>query len=218
MFSKTLSRTLCCLFVVTLACGTLMAQGLKRAPKPTNPRFETAYVDKDSTRANITIFTNLGPTPSNLYDVIDGGYYVSGPLAIDNPVDQWIAMPFTNKIADHVTQIQAAIGYISGTKKLVMGIYTDNAGSVGTLLVQGQTANVPAAGVCCQVATVNVASTALNAATQYWVVAQEHPTAQDFEAVWQASNSSLIGGNVGQAGWFTFSGLVPAFAVKGTNP
>ena len=219
MSSKTLMRALCCLFVVTFACGMVMAQGLKIAPKPNHVTFVGAHVDHALPPANVTIFTNLGPTPTNNYNAAAGGYYVSGPLAVDNPTDQWIGLPFLNKQADHVTQIQTAIGWISGTKKVTLGIYTDNAGVVGTMLAQASTNHIPTSGTCCQLTQVNIPSTALLANTTYWVVATTDDTAApDFEAAWQASNQSNIGGDVGQGGWFTFSGLVPAVAVKGTNP
>jgi hypothetical protein len=219
MFSKTLMRALCCLFVVTFACGVLVAQELKVAPKPNHVTLVAPYVDHSLPPANVTIFTNLGPTATNNYNAAAGGYYVSGPNAIDNPTDQWIAIPFLNKQADHATQIQAAIGWISGTKKVNLGIYTDNAGVVGTMLAQASTTRIPTSGTCCQLAQVNIPSTALAANTTYWVVATtDDVAAPDFEAVWQPSNQANIGADVAQGGWFTFSGLVPAVAVKGTNP
>ena len=197
----------------------MLAQNLKVAPRQTNASRVIPYVENNNSRANITIFSNFGPTPTNLYNVVSGGYYVSGPLAIDNPTDQWIAIPFTNKVADHATQIQAAIGYTSGTKKVILGLYTDNAGAVGTLLAQASTTRIPNTATCCQVAQVNITPTALSAATQYWIVAStDDVAAPDFEGIFQPSNSANIGGDVAQGGWFTFNGLVPAAAVKGTNP
>lgn len=219
MSSKILMRALCCLFVVTFACGVMMAQGLKVAPKPDHVTIVAPYVDHSAPPANVTIFSNLGPTSTNNYNAAAGGYYVCGVSCAALLEDQWIAVPFFNKVADHATQIQAAIGYDSGTKKVTLGIYTDNAGVVGTMLVQASTNRIPNTGTCCQLAQVTIPSTALAAATQYWVVATSDDVgAPDFEGVWQASNQANIGGDVAQGGWFTFSGLVPAFAVKGTNP
>jgi len=219
MSKKSLIRALCCVFVVTFACGVVMAQGLKVAPKPDHVTFVGSQVDNSRPPANVTIFSNLGPTPTNNYNATAGGYYVSGPLAADNPTDQWIGVSFLNKVADHATQIQAAVGWISGTKKVVLGIYTDNAGLVGTLLASASTTKIPTSGTCCQLTQVNIPSTALAANTTYWVVASTDDTAApDFEGVFQATNQANIGGNVGNTSWFTFSGLVPAVAVKGTNP
>ncbi len=154
--------------------------------------------DNSKPPANVTIFSNLGPTATNNYNAAAGGYYVSGPLAADNPTDQWIGVSFLNKVADHATQIQAAVGWISGTKKVVLGIYTDNAGVVGTLLASASTTKIPTSGTCCQLTQVNIPSTALAANTTYWVVASTDDTAApDFEGVFQATNQANIGGDVG---------------------
>lgn len=224
MAGKTLTRTLCCLFVLTLACGTLFAQGLKVAPPASRSNVVKPYVDSNHTTANITIFSNLSSDPSNLYNVAVGGYYVCGMTCVDVGTDQWIAIPFTNKVADHAKQLQTAIGWISGTKKVKLGIFTDNPGvGPGTVLTggQGQTANIPTYGACCQLTQVNLpgAGVALTANTKYWLVATSDDTnAPDFEGAWVASYSSDIAGDVGNTGWGTFSGLVPAAAIKGTNP
>ncbi|HZP62129.1 MAG TPA: choice-of-anchor R domain-containing protein [Terriglobales bacterium] len=217
--SRNVTRILCCLFVLALACGTLMAQGPRIAPGSHNNSAVVPYVERFGSNATATIFSNLGPNNSDLYNDAVGGYYVTGPNAIDNPVDQWIGIPFTPKANSHATQLQAALGYISGTKRAVLALYTDNGGTAGTLIVQAETSAIPANGTCCQLAQVAITPTALTAGTQYWLVASSDDNrAPDFEAAWQPSNSANIAGDVGQAGWFTFSGLVPAGAVKGTIP
>jgi hypothetical protein len=218
MAVKPLVRTLCCVTLVVMASGALLAQELKKAP-PVHSNVVIPYVESDSGRANVTIFSNLG-TGTAVYNAAAGGYFVCGISCAALATDQWIALPFTNKVADHATQIQAAIGYDSGTKKVVLGIYTDNPGvGPGTLLVQGSTTTIPATGVCCQLAQVRLTPTALTANTKYWIVAtSDDVAAPDFEGVWQPTFQSDIGGDVSNGGWFTFSGLVPAAAVKGTNP
>jgi hypothetical protein len=207
--------TALCAVVVLMFATTLLAQDLKVAPA-VHTNAVIPYVEISN--ANISIFTNLGPTTTNEYNAAAGGYYVAGSSAADT-TEQWISIPFVNKGADHVTQIQAAIGYISGTKKVTLGIYTDNAGTTGTLLAQASTNKIPALGVCCQLVQVAIASTALAANTQYWVVASTDDTAApDFEGAWQPSNNANTGGDEAQSGWFTFSNLWPGVAVKGTNP
>jgi len=219
---KTLSRILCCVFVITLACGALFASDLKVAPPPQHAMFVQPFFDINPL-TNITIFTNLATDPTNLYNAAAGGYYVCGTTCADVGTDQWIGIPFTNKVADHATTLQAAIGYVSGTKRVNLGIYTDNPGvGPGTLLGMGAATNIPTSGMCCSLVQVKVGGTtgiALAANTKYWLVATSNDTqAPDFEGVWQASYTSDIAGDVTNAGWFTFSGLVPAGAVKGTNP
>ena len=51
-----------------------------------------------------------------------------------------------------------------------VGLYSDNAGVVGTLLATGHASTIPVFGTCCQLVTVNIKSTAVTAGTQYWIV------------------------------------------------
>jgi|SRR5581483_878922 len=218
MLKKVLFRTLCSLFVVTLACGALMAQNLKVAPRSAQVR----YIGPPSAAApNATafIFNNLGGPPTNLYNALSGGYYVCGSTCADIAQDQWIGLQFYNKTASHAGQIFAAIGYFSGTKKVNLGIYTDNGGVLGTLLAGGSTTNIPPANTCCQLASVSFTPVALAANTYYWVAATaDDVNASDFDSVWNPTNQANIGADVAQTGWFAFTGYVPGVAIKGTIP
>jgi hypothetical protein len=118
-----------------------------------------------------------------------------------------------------VTALQVAVGWISGTKLVDVGLYSDNAGVVGTALATGHSTHLPTFGSCCQLVTVNIASTAVTAGTQYWIVANSDDTnGPDLAAVWQSSNDANTGGDVALGGWFTFSNNLPAAAAKGTVP
>lgn len=222
MSGKRLTQILICLFVLAFACGTLMAQsgGLKAAPG-VRSNIVVPFVERNSSKAAATIFTNLGPTTSNLYNAAAGGYYEAGPANSVGISEQWIALPFTPRQNSHAKQLMAAVGWISGTKKVFLGVYTDAGGVVGTLLGQASTAAIPTSGVCCLLTQVALpgAGVALTANTPYWLVATTDDTAApDFTGVWQSSNNANTGGNVGLTGWFTFSNLWPAGAVKGTVP
>jgi len=208
-------RALSFLFVMTLASGILVAQELKSAHTARSSHVIATQADPATLK---TIYSNLGPTVTNNYNATTG-YYVLGPTNSLALSEQWIALPFSPKANSHVTVLQAAIGYISGTQRVNLGLYSDNAGVVGTLLAQGHTTSMGAFGVCCQTANVHIASTAVTAGTQYWIVATSDDTnAPDFTAVFEASNQSNIGYNVALGGWFAFSGNVPAAAAKGTVP
>jgi hypothetical protein len=212
-----LKRVLGCLFVMTLASGVLLAQDGLKVAHTTPSHSVTPY--KSSDPAGIkTIFSNLGPNASDEYNDATG-YYVLGP---DNSVglsEQWIALPFTPKANAHIVGLQVAIGLESGTSLVDVGLYSDSSGTVGTVLASGHSTNIPAFGSCCQLVGVPITPTAVTAGTQYWVVASSDDTnAPDFTGVFEASNQSNIAGDVGEAGWFTFSGNVPAVAVKGTIP
>lgn len=221
MVGKTFTRTLCCMFVLMLACGTLLAQS----------RPHTIHVNPNGRHitptalppANVTIFSNLGPTATDLYYSLNG-WIVTGPT---DPTfgEQWVSVPFVAKSNSHAKGVQAAVGYLAGTNKFVLGIYADAAGTVGAPLAQGNVINAPAFGSCCALVsrTFPGAGVVLTAGTQYWVVARSAPTgADDFEGAWAFSNS-VFGFNVTEAGW-TIDNLgdfglgQPAVAVLGTTP
>lgn len=209
-----LKRALGCFFVLTLASGILWAQGLKVAH--TTPSGHNTPANEPAGLK--VIYSNLGPTATNDYNDTEG-YYVLGPSNSVGDPEQWIGIPFTPKANAHVEVLQAAIGWESGTKVVDLGLYSDNAGVVGTVLASGHSTQIPTFGTCCQVVTVSITSTAVTAGTQYWLVATSDDThAPNFTGVFQSSNQANIGYNVGQAGWGTFNAEVPAGAVRGTIP
>jgi hypothetical protein len=212
-----LKRVVGSLLLSTLACGMLAAQN--SGAKVAHTVRQGAVTPAQETPSTLTtIYTDFGPTTTDYYNDTTG-YYVLGP---DNSVgdpEQAIGLPFTPRADSHVTQLQAAIGYISGTSVVEIGLYSDASGTPGTLLASGRSTKIPDFGACCTVVTVTIASTAVTAGTQYWIVASSDNThAPDFTGVWQASNLYNISGNESESGWFTFSANVPAGAAKGTVP
>jgi hypothetical protein len=168
------------------------------------------------------IFTNLGPNPSKLY-INGGGFYVAGNKAADVS-ELWEALPFNVTAAVHAKTLAAAIGYISGTKKVNLGIYSDDAGSVGTLLPggQGSTTDIPDWDVCCGLAQVTLPGAGVSLGPgRYWLVASpDDVTAPDFEGLWQMSSLAFDAvrypENLGN--WYTLSSLWLAAEITGTNP
>jgi len=211
-----LKRVVGSLLFSTLACGMLSAQnsGLKVA----HTVRQAAVTPAQETPATLqTIYTDFGPTTTDYYNDTTG-YYVLGPDNTVGDTQQAIGLPFTPKADAHVTQLQAAIGYISGTSAVDIGLYSDASGTPGTLLAAGHSTTIPDFGACCTVVSVNIVSTAVTAGTQYWIVASSDTHGPDFGGVWQASNLYNIAGNESDSGWFTFSANVPAGAAKGTVP
>jgi hypothetical protein len=207
---------------VAFASVAMAGNGLKSAPPVVHPNYIVANGAKNSPDAPTTIFNNLTTDPLALYDAISGGYYVAGPNNGVIATEQWIALPFKTKAAAvHAKSLQTAIGYISGTKQVRIRIFTDAGGVPGAALGGGSTTTVPDLGVCCGLAVVNIAGAgvALAANTQFWLVADHTAGALDFLGAWQATLvNDTIGGNVDSAGWFAFSGLIPAAKITGTNP
>ena len=65
-------------------------------------------------------------------------------------------LPFTAKANARVKTLAAAIGYLSGTKKVNLGMYSESDGTVRTLLpgCQGSTTAIPDFGERCQLTQV----------------------------------------------------------------
>lgn len=212
-----LKRALSGLFFLTLSSGVLLAQeaGLKVAHTVhTGPRVAMHQTPS----ALKVIFSNIGPNISDAYNDTTG-YYVLGP---DNSVglpEQAIGVPFTPRTASHVSELLLGVQWISGTRLVNVGLYSDSGGTVGTLLASGQSSAIPTFGTCCQVVDVTVPSTAISGGNQYWIVASSDDTnGADFTGVYVASNLANISGDVGLAGWSSFTTNTPAAAAKGTIP
>ncbi|HEY1676577.1 MAG TPA: hypothetical protein VGG04_02615 [Candidatus Sulfotelmatobacter sp.] len=210
-----LKRAFTGLIVLVLASGVVLAQNSKlKVAHTTHKGVRTAA---PTTLPKLTtIFSNLGPTPSNAYNDTTG-YYILGPSNSVGLSEQAIGVPFVPASPGYVKQLQVAVGWISGTSLVNVGLYSDNGGVVGTLLAGGSATIMPAFGTCCNIVTVNIASTQVLSGTQYWIVASPDDTnAPDFTGVFQASNLAVIGGDVAEAGWFSFTTNTPAAAAKGT--
>ena len=170
-------------WLAALIRGTKVATKAAKFPGPSHAK----AIAPDG---NVTIFKNLGPDPAagGFFD----GVQVSGNKA-PFTVEGWEALPFTPRANVHAKTLGAAIGYISGTKSVRLGIYADNGGTVGTVLPggQGSTSEIPNVGDCCELATVTLPGegVALTAGTQYWLVASpDNVNAPDFLGRWQSSN------------------------------
>jgi hypothetical protein len=210
-----LKRALSGLVFLTLASGVLLAQ----TPKIAHTVHTGAIQPMQKPSASSTvIYSNIGPSASDAYNDTTG-YYVLGP---DNSVglsEQAIGQPFTPKTSAHVTDLLVAVQWISGTKLVNVGLYSDSGGTVGTWLAGGESSAIPVFGSCCHVVDVAISSTAITGGQQYWIVASSDDTnGPDFTGVYDASNLANIAGDVGQEGWFSFTTNTPAAAARGTIP
>jgi hypothetical protein len=229
--NQTIKKISLTIVVAALAGGTLMAQTNARTVQQPGrvtilPHFPNVQIplredNSDSPDANILIAKNLGPA-GNLY-VIDNGWVVSGSAdpTFGGPFS--VGIQFRAKVNSHAKTLSAAITYFEGTKNLRLGIYTSNAGAVGTLIQDGFTTVIPNFGTCCQLATVNLSGlgAALTAGTDYFLVATAGST--DEALVWDflppvnggANGQSFSADGVTYDAEWTYYG---AYQVKGTNP
>ena len=211
-----LKRALSCLFFLMLASGLVLAQhsSLKVAHTTHTGPIKPARLNPAGT---MTLYSNLS-TPSAAYNDTTG-YYVLGLTNSVGLPEQFIGQPFIAQANAHVTMLQVAVQWESGTNMFKVGLYHDANGTVGSAMATAEAQNAPTFGTCCQLVTVKIPSTAITAGNQYWVVASaDDANAEDFTGVFDASNLANIAGDVGDAGWFSFTTNTPAVAVKGTIP
>jgi hypothetical protein len=229
--NPTIKKISLTIVVAALAGGTLMAQ--TKAPTVqqlgrviTLPHFPSVQIplredNSDSPDVNVLIAKNLGPA-GNTY-VIDNGWVVSGSAdpTFGGPFSVGIQFRSTGNF--HAKRLSAAITYFEGTKNLRLGIYTSNAGAVGTLIQDGFTTAIPNFGTCCTLATVSLSGlgAALTAGTDYFLVATAGSA--DEALVWDflppvnggANGQSFSSDGVTYDAEWTYYG---AYQIQGTNP
>jgi hypothetical protein len=160
-----------------------------------SPEAIASYGDLATPDAPDIIFSNLDPSPNDRYNSdAFAPFPVAGKNA-SNQTETGVAILFVPKVDVQAKVLLAAIGYISGTKLVDLGLYTndDVTGSVGTLLPggQGSTSQMPDVGVCCQLAKVTLAGdgVSLTAGTKYWLVASaDNVNGSTFGGAWHVSN------------------------------
>jgi hypothetical protein len=195
---------------------------LQGSDRSTRVTFDESSPKQGETAANLIIFSNLDPIFGNLYTA-GFGTPVAGSDA-ESSSEVWLALPFTPKDDVHAKTVAVAIAHVAGTKKIVLGVYTDNGGIPGTLLPGGQssTTNIPESGECCELATARLPGmgVALTGGTQYWLVASTNDrVAADFFGLWQLTTVTVSAyTKPGQFGWIPFSGEWFAAEIRGSNP
>ena len=130
--------------------------------------------------AGSTFYSNLGP-PGNVYNDNEG-WTISGTLGGG---DQSIATAFTSTLSGSVTQIDLGVGYVFGTNSFYAALYTDNNGSLGTLL--DRWSNLSSSqnfGGCCGLVTISgITGVNLVAGQQYFLaLGPTNPNGTNYEA------------------------------------
>jgi hypothetical protein len=189
----------------------------------------SVHVPPQETPASLTkIYSNLGASKTDLYDGYVGAI-MQGPNCGSNcqdTPDQYYAMQFIPSDDSHVSQVQVAVQYGSGTNQINLNIYGDTDGVPGTLLAGPVTVtNLPAFPSCCTLAIAKFSPIAVTAGTPYWVVANipSSGTGSDFVGYWdivvQGKTPPTSVYDVTQGSWFqTVSLTLPAGEVLGTIP
>jgi hypothetical protein len=188
---------------------------------PTNATVSNSTSSTDA--SNKVIFSNLDRL-SVVPFLYGSGLPVYGNQVTSEP-EIWEALPFTPKADYHAKTLAAAIAWITGTKLVNLGIYSDDGGKVGTPLPggQGSTINIPTLGDCCELTEVRLPRTGVQllAGTQYWLVASpDNVQAPTFKGAWQTSILAIGAYQQPEdfVNWSGFSGNWLAAEIRGTSP
>lgn len=182
-----------------------------------------SWLKAETSSGMIAIFSNLGPTSTNRFDMFNS-VYVAGKSARDS-AEVWLALSFIPHENVHAKRLGAAITYVSGTKLINLGLYADDNGVPGNLLPEGQgsTTDIPDAGECCQLTRVKLpgSGVALQKGVKIWLVAStDDRRAPDFEGFWHASNLAVFAFEEPEQfiSWTSATGGWLAAAINGTSP
>ena len=135
---------------------------------------------------SIVLFNNFGPSHAYNSSI---GWTVSesgSPPGFFRP-----AMAFTPAVNAQVTQIDVALGHLTGTNNATISLARDSGGLPGTILGSFSVFGQPPFGTCCGVATVSGFLIPVAAGKQYWVIVRAGPNiAND---TWDAWNLDTVG-------------------------
>jgi hypothetical protein len=221
MREKIFIRTLCCLFVAIMACGTAFAQHGKIASGPYKgpmvPMASPEAPDAAPFYSNLVVDTCTGCNYSGA-----NGYLLLGPNNCGLPGStQWLAYPF---IAGHTGTTRQAIMSITNwgictptSLQFTVAIYDDNCtGSPATQISNSVVVTAPAAP--CLLARARNLSASLTQGQTYWLVATTtvDDTQNGTTAVWWEANSGLFSVNFNDGnGWQAATAASPGgFSVQ----
>jgi hypothetical protein len=195
MREKKFIRTLTCLSVVIMACGTAFAQQGKLKSGPyQGPIAPMAAQDAPGAIffSNLEVNTCTGCNYS-----ADNGFLLLGPSNCGIPgATQWLAYPFVSRLSGMVRQVRLAItnwGICTPTSnRFTVAIYSDACAGPATQIGSAVIAQAPAAP--CALANANFSAAGVNlvAGTRYWcvVTTDSSPQQMGTTAVWWEVNAA----------------------------
>jgi hypothetical protein len=197
-----MNRMLLCIFVLTLACSTM----LLAADKPLSVHASHIIAGHGVLPpASGILCSNVGPS-TNQYGA--NGYLVLGPANALTGASQFLAEPCTPKASKALTTVKGAWSYFgTGANVIQICLYNDSGSNApGKRLGKCVTKkNLPAFGTTNTLVTADFTAQNLHLAKgkKYWIVAQTPGTSSDAQDVW-AGESVYESFNPGGAGWSTF--------------
>jgi len=167
-----MKKTLICLFVIALSCSLVFGQAKLSGRMTITKEQSAVHTPSQAAPAGLKkIYSNLGKKNDPYLDT--NGWTIAGPNAGIGVV-QYIGIPFTPKANSHVVETRVAVEWVTGDNQVNLSLHSDNGGIPGAVMAGPVTVtNLGVFGTCCILAIADFPSTAVNAGTQYWIVADE---------------------------------------------
>jgi hypothetical protein len=165
------------------------------------------------------IWSNIGyKYPNGLYFCCYGNT-ISGSGSVIGETF-WLAASFTPAADATVKEVDAGVGYVTGTNKVIVTLYDDNGGVPGKVLATGAATGLTTFGSCCGLAILDDRVKVTGGDT-YWVGVTTDGAGSDTWAAWNFNstdqiNAVTIATSNGGA-WTNVGGEIPApsFAIIG---
>lgn len=165
------------------------------------------------------IFDNIGFLYPKGYYFCCYGDTISGSASQIGSTN-WAAVQFTPDSDSTIKLINVAVGYVSGTNKVVINIAEDDGGVPGNVIGTASATGLDTFGNCCQLAEANV-SIHLTGGTPYWIYLATDGTNSNSWLAWPFNSTDqvdtmAVAGYNGST-WTNFgpSRPAPAFALYG---
>jgi hypothetical protein len=138
------------------------------------------------------VYSNIGyDYPKGRY-ISDVGWTISGPTSLIGQ-QIWIGAAFTPKQSVMVIEVDAALGYVTGTMGMTLNLYTDAGGVPGTLLASFKAKKLPSFGACCDlIRAFDGTGVPVTAGTQYWITAETTAASADEWGVWNLNDVDQV--------------------------
>ena len=186
MMFKTMMLTAAFGFAATaaLAAPTLSKDGAVTsvAKQPFTSGFYHVHVPKGGT----VIFDSIG---SGGYNCCSGWTVSAAGSVIGEQF--WPAIQITPTSSGKVTEIEAGVGYVTGTNSAELAIYADASGIPGKMLWSADADNLPVFGsTSTSTVTAKVTKVKLKANTPFWVAVQTDANSPDTWDAWNQSETT----------------------------
>jgi hypothetical protein len=156
----------------------------------TTVKQSSAHYSPPQLNRKSVIFSNIGTKyPKGLYFCCYGDT-ISG---IDSVIGTAYsaALQFTPSADVRMTEVDAGVGWVTGTNAIDIVLYDDNGGLPGNVIKSAKATGLGTFGDCCTMAVANMRAS-LKGGKPYWIAVQADPDGQDTWAAWAFNSTDQI--------------------------